>query len=93
MASATSKITACGCAYCAAEMDGELFRNLSEKLPFEGACPRLWCRAVFGVEPHVLAKNTPFLNAKTAKLSSDNLAVLLAMWRRGRKEYYARNMM
>lgn len=39
---------------------------------------------VFGVEPHVLAKNTPFLNAKTAKLSSDNLAVLLAMWRRGR---------
>ena len=45
MASATSKITACGCAYCAAEMDGELFRNLSEKLPFEGACPRLWCRA------------------------------------------------
>ena len=58
MASATSKITACGCAYCAAEMDGELFRNLSEKLPVEGACPRLWCRAplkglapVFGVEP------------------------------------------
>ena len=44
MASATSKITACGCAYCAAEMDGELFRNLSEKLPVEGACPRLWCR-------------------------------------------------
>ena len=33
---------------------------------------------------HVLAKNIPFLNAKTAKLSSDNLAVLLAMWRRGR---------
>jgi hypothetical protein len=51
MAFATSKTTACVCAFCAAEMAGELFRNLSEKLPVEGACPRLWCRAVFGVEP------------------------------------------
>ena len=44
MASATSKTTACGCAFCAAEMAGELIRNQSEKLPVEGACPRLWCR-------------------------------------------------
>ena len=51
MASATSKTTACVCAFCAAEMDGESFRNLSEKLPVEGACPRLWCRPVFGVDP------------------------------------------
>ena len=42
---ATSKIIACVCAFCAAEMAGELIRNLSEKLPVEGACP------VFGVEP------------------------------------------
>ena len=27
------------------EIAGELFRNLPEKLPVEGACPRLWCRA------------------------------------------------
>ena len=45
MAFATSKTTACVCAFCAAEMAGESFRNLSEKLPAEGACPRLWCRA------------------------------------------------
>jgi len=65
MAFVTSKTTACVCAFCAAEMAGESFRNLSEKLPAEGACPRLWCRAetcrkncplkglapVFGVEP------------------------------------------
>ena len=44
MASATSKTTACECAFCAAEMAGELIRNQSEKLPVEGACPRLWCR-------------------------------------------------
>ena len=25
-------------------MAGELIRNLSENLPVEGACPRLWCR-------------------------------------------------
>ena len=31
--------------FCAAEMAGELIRNLSENLPVEGACPRLWCRA------------------------------------------------
>ena len=46
MAFATSKIIACVCAFCAAEMAGELFRKLSENLPIEGACPRLWCRAV-----------------------------------------------
>ena len=45
MAFATSKTTACVCAFCAAEMAGELIRNLSEKLPVEKACPRLWCRA------------------------------------------------
>ena len=45
MAFATSKIIACVCAFCAAEMAGELFRKLSENLPIEGACPRLWCRA------------------------------------------------
>ena len=45
MAFATSKIIACVCAFCAAEMAGELFRSLSEKLPVDGACPRLWCRA------------------------------------------------
>ena len=45
MAFATSKIIACVCAFCAAEMAGELFRNLSEKLPVDGACPRFWCRA------------------------------------------------
>ena len=28
-------------------MAGELFRNLSEKLPTEGACPRLWCRPLY----------------------------------------------
>ena len=44
MAFAILKITACVCAYCAAEMAGELIRNLSEKLPVEGACPCLWCR-------------------------------------------------
>ena len=32
--------------FCAAEMAGELIRNLSENLPVEGACPRLWCRPV-----------------------------------------------
>ena len=47
MAFATSKIIACVCAFCAAEMAGELFRNLSEKLPVDGACPRFWCRAGF----------------------------------------------
>ena len=53
MAFATSKIIACVCAFCAAEMAGELFRKLSENLPIEGACPRLWCRAgnaVVGVD-------------------------------------------
>ena len=45
MAFATSKILACVCAFCAAEMAGELIKNLSENLPVEGACPRLWCRA------------------------------------------------
>ena len=30
------------------EMAGELFRNMSEKLSGEGACPRLWCRASNG---------------------------------------------
>ena len=34
----------CVCVFCAAEVAGELFRNQSEKLPVEGACPRLWCR-------------------------------------------------
>ena len=48
MASVTSKTTACVCAFCAAEMAGELIRNLSEKLPVEGACPCLWCRASSG---------------------------------------------
>ena len=48
MAFATSKIIACVCAFCAAEMAGELFRKLSENLPIEGACPRLWCRAALG---------------------------------------------
>jgi len=43
--SVTSKTTACVYAFCAAEMAGELIRNLSGKLPAEGACPRLWCRA------------------------------------------------
>ena len=47
MAFATSKIIACVCAFCAAEMAGELIRNQSEKLPVEGACPRLWCRPRF----------------------------------------------
>ena len=45
MAFATSKIIDCVCAFCAAEMAGELFRNLSEKLPVDGPAP------VFGVEP------------------------------------------
>ena len=45
MASVTSKITACVCAFCAAEMAGELIRNQSENLPIKRACPRLWCRA------------------------------------------------
>ena len=45
MASATSKTTACVCAFCAAEMAGELIRNQSEKLPVEGLAP------VFGVDP------------------------------------------
>ena len=40
-----SKIVACVCAFCAAEMAGELIRNQSEKLPVEGACPCLWSRA------------------------------------------------
>ena len=68
MAFVTSKITACGYAFCAAEMAGELIRSLSENLPDEGACPCLWCRPsetcrkncplkglapVFGVEPPV----------------------------------------
>ena len=44
MAFVTSKITACVYAFCAAEMAEELIRNQSEKLPVEGACPRLWCR-------------------------------------------------
>ena len=44
MAFVTSKITACEYAFCAAEMAEELIRNQSEKLPVEGACPRLWCR-------------------------------------------------
>ena len=30
--------------FCAAEVAGELFRNMSEELPVEGACPRLGCR-------------------------------------------------
>ena len=45
MAFVTSKITACECAFCAAEMAGELTRNQSENLPIKRACPRLWCRA------------------------------------------------
>ena len=54
------------CGFCAAAMAGELIRNLSEKLPVEGACPCLRCRPkncplkglapVFGVEP----QNVPF---------------------------------
>ena len=44
MAFAISKITACVCVFCAAEMAGELIRNLSENLPIKRACPRLWCR-------------------------------------------------
>ena len=39
------EITDCVCAFCAAEMAGELFRNLSEKCPLKGLAP------VFGVEP------------------------------------------
>ena len=31
--------------FCAAAMAGKLIRNLSEKLPVEGACPCLWWRA------------------------------------------------
>ena len=49
MAFVTSKITACGYAFCAAEMAEKLIKNLSENLPVEGACPRLWCRALFGI--------------------------------------------
>jgi len=45
MAFVTSKITDCVCVFCAAEMAGELFRNLSEKCPLKGLAP------VFGVEP------------------------------------------
>ena len=45
MASVISKIIGCECAFCAAEMAGELFRNLSEKCPLKGLAP------VFGVEP------------------------------------------
>ena len=45
MALETSKTTACACAFCAAEMAGELFRNQSEKLPVEVAFA-----PVFGVE-------------------------------------------
>ena len=48
MAFATSKITTCVCAFCAAEMAGELIRNQSEKLPIEGLAP------VFGVDPEKL---------------------------------------
>ena len=55
MAFATSKTTVCVCAYCAAGMDGELFRNLSEKLPAVGACPCHWSRAFFEVEPGLAA--------------------------------------
>ena len=35
------------CAYCTAEIAGELIRNVSKKLSVEGACPRLWCRVGF----------------------------------------------
>ena len=45
MASAISRTIACECAFCAAEMTGELIRNLSEELPLKGLAP------VFGVEP------------------------------------------
>ncbi len=41
----TSKTRGCVCAFCAAAMAGKLIRNLSEKLPVEGACPCLWWRA------------------------------------------------
>ena len=51
MAFVTLKITACVYAFCAAEMAEELIRNQSEKLPVEGACPRLWCRPHFGRKP------------------------------------------
>ena len=39
-------------AFCAVEMAGELFRNLWENLPVEGACPRLWFRAGLGHKWH-----------------------------------------
>ena len=39
MTSVTSKTTVCVYAFCAAEMAGKLIRNVSEKLPVEGACP------------------------------------------------------
>ncbi len=41
----------CVCVFCTAEMAGKLFRNLSEKLPAEGACP------AFGVEPTLVAQD------------------------------------
>ncbi|MGV6994650.1 hypothetical protein ACUZ9P_01995 [Desulfovibrio sp. QI0430] len=50
MASVISKIIGCECAFCAAEMAGELFRNLSEKCPLKGLAP------VFGVEPDLIKK-------------------------------------
>ena len=43
----TSRTRGCVCAFCAAAMAGKLIRNLSEKLPVEGACPCLWWRAAF----------------------------------------------
>ena len=66
MAFATSKIIACVCAFCAAEMAGELFRNLSEKLPVDGACPRLWCRAYNeGAELSVVQRQLRHTNPNT----------------------------
>ena len=41
----------CLCENCAAELVGELIRNLSEELPVEGVCPCLWFRPVFGGDP------------------------------------------
>ena len=45
MASATSKTTACGCAFCAVENGCGMDQKPVGKMPAEGACPRLWCRA------------------------------------------------
>ena len=59
-------------------MAGELIRNQSEKLPVEGACPRLWCRpALSALASRGPASRHPFpapsaLSRKKDSFTSEN---------------------